>query len=471
MLLAERLRPDNGRLIAVACLAQVALVALPALWLAEYAWALSAALLALGLALFSVQRTLLLLFFFNIVVPAEVLLALHLPGGLYPQEALFLAALVFALIELFYRRGLWLRLTPADLPVLVFLAAAVLSTLAGALLGNSHSLIARDARYPLYYAVFFLVTQFVEDRAIARRFVPVLLLAGVVVGAEYILEFAGAIDLSIGARFTRVAGLHGLILPISMLFAVNLFLYHPGPHPRWLLFLALLPQGLALVLTMRRGMWVALGAGLLATVWLHHSSQSPQQRRTFRTLLLILGIVGVMVVTAFFFERFTGAAIGAHALARSRTFVEYEDNVNLASRFFAYSAALQKIARHPAAGNGQGATLTYLSFNPDLGRFETWTTWTLDSLYLTLLLKMGLLGLLAFGWMGLRLWRLARRAFRERPEPDHRAFLGGVLSTLVAMALLGLSDGAMVNGRFALVFGVLFGLVALLARERGREKA
>ena len=36
---------------------------------------------------------------------------------------------------------------------------------------------------------------------------------------------------------------------------------------------------------------------------------------------------------------------------------------------------------------------------------------------------------------------------------------------LVAMYTFGLSDGSMIHGRFALVFGALFGLVAVVARE------
>ena len=460
------LRPDNWRLIALVCLAQVGLVVLPALWLGQYAWALSAAVLGLGLALFSVQRALLILFFFNIVMPAEVLLDLQLPGGLYPQEGLFLGVMVFSLIDLCYRRGLSLRLTAADLPVLVFLAVALLSALVGVLLDNPHSQIVRDVRYPLYYAIFFLVTQFAEERDAVRLFLPVLLLAGLVVSAEYILEFAGALDLSTGTNFTRVAGLHGLILPIALLFAINCFLYNCGPYPRWLLFVYFLPTGLALVLTMRRGMWVAFALGLITTVWLQYLSQPLAQRRLGRTLMSTFGIVALLVSTAFFFQRLTGASIGAHALARSRTLVADELSVDVASRLLGYTAALQKILRHPLVGNGQGTTLTYLNFNPELGRFETWTTLSLDSLYLSLLLKMGLLGLLAFGWMGWRIWGLARHAFEHSADLARRAFMGGLIATLVGIGVMGLSDGALLNGRFTLVFGILFGLVALASRSK-----
>ena len=47
------------------------------------------------------------------------------------------------------------------------------------------------------------------------------------------------------------------------------------------------------------------------------------------------------------------------------------------------------------------------------------------------------------------------------------------MAILVAMAVLGISNGSMVNGRFALVFGVLFGLIAVVtpAAEARRQTA
>ena len=56
---------------------------------------------------------------------------------------------------------------------------------------------------------------------------------------------------------------------------------------------------------------------------------------------------------------------------------------------------------------------------------------------------------------------VGRRALRlcRSGDPPTRAFAAGCVATLAAMALLGLSDGSMMNGRFALLFGTLFGLV------------
>lgn len=457
-------RPDNKWLLLVVCLGQTLLIALPALVAAKYVWLLSAVLIVLGLALFSVQRTLLLLILLSIVLPDKVLLALRFPGGLTLQEGFFLMALVFALIDLIYWRGLSVRTSAADLPTLCFLGVVVFSALVGALHYHSTSLILRDVRFPLYYAVFFLVTNFADQELAIKGFLPVLVAAAVVVSAEYTLEFLGSIDLSVGNNFVRIARLEGLALPLALLFILNQFIHDPHRYGRPLLAGLFLAIGLGFVLTMGRGMWVAFAVGLLTTVWMHHLSQSETRRNTWRTAALAIGTLAILAATAFFFQHLTGASIGAHALARSRSFVDYESDVHLLGRLFSYEVALQEIAHHPLLGNGQGATLAIMLFNEDLGRFESATSWTVDNLYLTLLLKMGLLGLLAFGWLSLRILRLAYHRFARSQDQQTRAFAGGSVAIMVALGALGLSDGSMVNGRFAIVFGVLYGLIAVLAR-------
>ena len=94
------------------------------------------------------------------------------------------------------------------------------------------------------------------------------------------------------------------------------------------------------------------------------------------------------------------------------------------------------------------------------------TTWTLDSLYLSLLVKSGLIGTLAFLWLLWSVLRLARQTFKNAEEPHVRAFAAAATAVIIAMAALGVSDGSMVNGRFALVYATLFGLIAVVGNRK-----
>ena len=173
-------------------------------------------------------------------------------------------------------RQLHCRRGPLDGAVAVFLLAALLSAGVGLLNGNSLSLVLRDVRFPLYYAAIFLVTSFVDRNTALRVFVPVLVLAGLAVSFEYILEFVGAIDLSMGSRFKRVARLQGLSLPIGLLFLVNQYLHDPRRYGRWMLAALAVPMGLAFVLTVGRGMWVAFAIGLVASILLRYVGSEGQ---------------------------------------------------------------------------------------------------------------------------------------------------------------------------------------------------
>ncbi len=463
------IRPDNRRLLIGIAVLQVLLIALPGLWGTRMIWLPTGLLIATSFVLFSVQRTLLVLLLLNIILPSEVLKMLILPGGFRFQEGLFLAALLFAIIDLVYRRNLKLQSSAADLPVLFFLLITALSVLIGFWQGNLTSVILRDARFPFYYVVFFLVVNFANREEALERFLPVLVLATLGVGFEYILEFLGAIDLSVGSRFVRVARLQGIALPLVLIFLVNQFIHDPQRYGRWVLLALFIPISLAFVLTVGRGMWVSFGIGLIATVGLWHLNRPAEERKVWQAVLLIFGLVAAIAVIVLLFQRVTGSAVGAHALERSRTFVDVARDVHVVGRISSYLVTFNQFLEHPLLGSGQGATLFFFGFNEEFNRFEINEAWTVDSLYLALLWKTGLVGLIAFGWMVLRVLRIAYRTYRSTDDPQVRAFMGGTTAMIVGMASLGLSDASMISGRFTMVFGTLFGMIAVVAKSEDRE--
>ncbi len=463
--LAERLSPENRWLLAGLVGGQLVLIALPGLFGVRYIWMVSGLLLAASLSLFSVQRTLMLLLVTSVVLPDRVLALLVLPGGLRLPEGLLLAAASFAVIDLVFVRGLRLRASGADAPVLLFLAVSLLSALVGLARGNLTTVVLRDVRFPLYYGAYYLVVQFVDGRTAVRWLVPLLVACGLIVSGEYVLEFVGAIDLSMGSRFVRVARLEGVVLPVCLLLVVNQFVHAPARFGHAILAVCFVGLSLAFVLTVGRGMWVAFAVGLVASVGLWHSQRQSGRRQTLRALLLVVGLLAGLAASVTLFQRATGSAVGAHALERSRAFVDMGRDVHVLGRLSSYLTTLQAIANHPVLGSGQGATLWFLGFNEEFNRFESAEAWTVDNLYLALAWKMGLVGLASFLWLGWRLARLAVQVFRHSTQAEARAFAGGVVASLAAMAVLGLSDAAMVSGRLAAVFGLLYGMLAVTHRD------
>ena len=204
-------------------------------------------------------------------------------------------------------------------------------------------------------------------------------------------------------------------------------------------------------------------------MWLWHSSQPRERRRAWKGVGLVVVLLGMLTAAVLGFQKITGASISAHAVQRSLTFVDYTRDVQVVSRLFNYANALQKISESPILGSGQGTELTSYTFDPQLERYETWTSWTLDSLYLTLWMKMGIAGLLIFTLLLLLVTRRALQTFRVSADGRTRAFAGGVTASLVAMAMLGVSDASMVGGRFASIFAVIFGLVMVISADVEEE--
>lgn len=462
--------PDNGWVVAGAALAVALVTAVPMLLLgtALHIVLVAGALVSVVAILFSPRRALVALVVVISVLPATLIDATRLPLGLRPWELILLAALLFAVIDFIFFDGLRLRRTRADGLVVAFLGAAGIGALVGAWYG--HEAILRNARYPFYYLCFFLVLQAVDRRDVTRLFAPVFVVIGAVVSAQYILEFLGAIDLSTGENFVRIGRRQGIVLPVSLLVIANCMVHDPRRWGRGPMLGLFLFTGLGFALTMGRGMWASFGLGLVVSVWLWHKGQPVEQRRAWKGIALAFGLVLTLTATVLVFQRVTGTSISAHAVERSRTFVDYSRDIQFLSRLLNYAMALEEISQHPILGAGQGATVTSYSFDPDTDRFETWTAWTLDNLYLTLWLKLGLAGLILFSALCLCVGRAGMRVFYRSSDPSERAFAAAVVAILAGMALLGISDGLMVNGRFAALFAVLFGLVMLMdADDQGNQ--
>ena len=135
-----------------------------------------------------------------------------------------MAAALFAVVEITHRNGWKLKRSAVDGAVAVFVLTAIVSAGVGYYYGNEPSLIFRNLRFPLYYCVFFLITQSIDSPATAARNFNVLAaLTGFVISITFILEFVELIDLSglQGEDSFRVARLQGIMLPIALLLATN----------------------------------------------------------------------------------------------------------------------------------------------------------------------------------------------------------------------------------------------------------
>ncbi|MDE2888013.1 MAG: O-antigen ligase family protein [Gemmatimonadota bacterium] len=453
----------HGRwLIPAVCLAQLAVIALPAWQFGEVIPLITVSLIVVsGIALMtSVTSALLYLCFIASVISSEFYEEhLMLPGNLHFCEALFVVVWGVAFVAWLQERKLSWRRTRLDRPMLVFLGLVAASIGLGLFYGHDVRQVMRDVRYPLYYVLFFVATGFFDLR---RRgtFLAVLVISAAVVGVEYLIEFVRTVDLSYAGAFYRVARREGLLLPMGVLVIAAAFLYDTSPVRRMVVGLLLVPIGLALVVTMGRAMWGGLLFGLFCLGGLVLLDRG---RHRGRRLLILLMIPILLLGLGYYFQQFTGAGIedmAAHRLRRTVT----EGDLEIQGRLLAYALALEKIWQRPLLGGGHGTTISYLRFD-EYSRPYIFTSGGVDNTYLTIMMRMGVVGVIAFLWIFARGLRIAYGLFRRSDDPRLKGFCVAFLAVYAALLVYIVTDNTMMGNRLIFWHACFLGILARLDGE------
>ena len=461
------LHPNHKWLLLAVCLGQVGLIALPFLKTELAPLIVTLVLISVVALLASVTLALLYLCVISAVVPSQFFEDhLLLPLDFKFYEGLFAVVLCTALISWLQETRLaWRQHSRLDRPVLIFLFLVVLSMGLGQYYGQSTSQMLRDARYPLYFTLFFAVTGYFDVRK-SGTLLTMLIISSAVVGLEYLAEFLDIVDLSISGSFYRVARMEGLMMPIGVLVIASTLLFDPSLRRRVFGVVMLIPIGLALVLTVGRGMWIALAVGLSFLGLLALRDRQAAARRGRRILILAL-LPFLVVGMGYLFQQATRAGVGEIAVARLARVMDYEQDHSIVGRLMSYRIALEEIWKRPLLGGGHGATVTYLVTDP-LQSFML-TTGDVDNVYLTILLRMGVLGLLAFLWIFLKGLQMAYRTFQRTANPGVRLFCASFFAVYGAMLIYGMADNTMMGNRLIFWHAAFLGILARLERETGND--
>lgn len=458
ILRADFFDPAKPHLLVLVCFGQILLIALPFLVNDALAAILVLSLLS-AIALFgSLTLSVLYLCFTAAVVPSwfyEDYLTLPLDFKFY--EGLLVVVMgIAALNYLLEGRWNWRRHTFLDQPMRVLLGLVVFSCLLGLIYGQSVSQMLRDVRYPLYYTLFFVITWFFDIRRFST-FLHLFLFIAAIVGIEYLLEFLLQVDANIAGGFVRVARLEGIVLPMGILIIAAILLFEARAYRRAWAWGAILPIGLALVLTMGRGMWISLFVGLGSLAALTVLDKQAAPRRLSR--LFIVALVPLLLLAmGYIFQQQTRAAVSDIALDRVTRSVEA-----ISGRLISYGKALEKIRQRPLLGGGHGETVTSLvTFPPPP---QILTVGAVDNVYLTIGMRMGLVGIAAFLWVfGFALWR-AYLLFQQSSDTRVRLFCAAFIAIYAALLVYGMADATLFANRLIFIHATFLGLIARLVAE------
>lgn len=160
--------------------------------------------------------------------------------------------------------------------------------------------------------------------------------------------------------------------------------------PRWQ-WIPLVAAACGVYISLSRSFWLGLGIGLLVLV----ITLLRQQPRTIVRLgwLLPIGIFcWLLTAWAINFPRLTGGQVNP-ILSRLQSSGSAEAST---ARVNQIRPLLTTISHHPIIGSGFGTAVTYYSTDPRVRGWRTTTAFELG--YLDLWLKIGLVGLVLYGW-------------------------------------------------------------------------
>lgn len=374
-----------------------------------------------------------------------------LAGSFRGYDLLLLFLLALAAIHSLTAHPRNVLRTALDLPLILFLAAAVVSLYRSTSApGIDPSTALQEFRRLAYYLLFFAVTRLITRRRQVITLIRGLVLISVVVAAAMVTEALAGTTLDMipgtllgGAGTGKVETRMILVFVMfAVLMAMAVFEDGKGLQGR-----RLLPAGLmaaAIILTYGRNLWAAAVVVLGLLTWL----LGPGKRSKMVVLASItLGAVLIIVLplTAVS-ERSTEVVESVTNLAMSLITGE-QNTLDLRVQELQYATG--HILENPIFGIGLGG-----SYRPPIWKGDTGTG--AHNTYLWIQVKLGAVGLISFLWFSVLFLGRGFRHWKEISDPYLRTTLLGF-----TLGYLGLMLSSLVTNRFAanLVGPTTFGLI------------
>jgi hypothetical protein len=424
--LRDRTRQTNllTAAIALAVLALAFLLGQRAsmLWLGLIAAAMAAAVLLArpALGLFA-------------LVAAALALPLEIGTGtdvrLNPVTLLVPAMATLWVLDMVRRRDVRFVASPVNLPLLLFLAANLLSLLIGRATWDpfvptkGNFLLVQLAQWAMFLfaaLAFWLTANLAQDeRTLWRLTAFFLLLAGSVA----LLRLVPGVNALVG-RFTTAAFIRAPLWVLLAALAGGQLLWNRRLSLAWRAFLVgVLLAALAYAFVEQRDAvsnWVGIAAALAVLAWLRF----PRLRWPLVTLVVVLILVGILFPAVY---QFAG---GDQEWAESG-----------GSRLVLIQRVVEVTLRNPLTGLGPAAYRPYANMKPLLYQRAYWVAPSVNSHnnYVDLFAHGGLVGLALFAWFAVEVVRLGYRLHRRYASGFAAGYVNGALAagagSLVIMAL------------------------------------
>lgn len=374
-------------------------------------------------------------------------------AGNWDELLLIFAALAWP-VQMALRGRLVYRLTPLDLPILLYLAAATFLFLVRS---PQPGIAIEGIRvYVEYIFWFFVAANLMQNKRQARALVNGLVALGTLVAIHGVYQYIIGVQIPTtwldatesGVR-TRVFSIVGspnvlgsflvLVIPIT----VSQVLSARSRLLKYLYVLCLTPMALSLIFTYSRGAWLAM-AGAFVIYGLIYNWR----------ILLALGAAAYAAPKLIpgISSRIAYMLSPAYLLSSAR-----------AGRVARWNMALDKLKNHPLTGEGFGR------FGGAVAARHIPSSHYVDNFYLKTAAESGIIGLAALVWLFVSGVRCALNSYRRLTDPYLKGLAGGLIAGLLGVLLHNGVENIFEVPMMSTYFWFLLGMTAALPHLEGQE--
>lgn len=375
-----------------------------------------------------------------------------------------LAAVLFGIYFKFCLNPIKIIKSKLNLPLVVFLTIALFNALRGLFYSYKITSLALESFVYLSLGFIFIVIIILKSIRDIKNIFNILVL--LTIGQS----IYGVINYLLVRH--RIGGtMFGIIPSMVDIVLLNLFLYSRNKKERWFYLLLLIPGVIHLIFSFTRGYWFGFIGGLIFSYAYYISQQEYAfSRRVFNFLkgLTIISLLSVLVLLSLqfflpggnFIQEFTKRFRSSFSVTLSR------ETVSNYYRVLEYQEAYERIYERPVYGYGLGYRFDF--FDPLALKRES--VYAVHNDYLAIILKMGLVGLIAFLWLFYVFFKEGLQAGRRTKGPYAKGLIAGFSANILQILLTGFTNHVIIGIMNTYYLAFAMGAVVIISKNEETEK-
>lgn len=335
--------------------------------------------------------------------------------------------------------------------LLVFLFIILISAAKGLLTGRSKMLVFDETMMFAAWGMYFIIVKSQFAQQDIKHLILAIITAAFIVSLYYIYEFIVAG----GKSNFRTDQQHILNVSIPILFAI--LLYDTNRQRKIFSIILMIPMIIAVYITLTRSLWLLIPVSM---IWQYlYFIRKEHHQTKFKQVffpLMITGsviILGLVLLTQLGIQNLLGE--------RFASFRALQYDLSLLARAELAHYVFGRIRLAPLWGTGLADFLRYQYF-PTMGRYNVY--W-LDSSFLQVLWKTGLIGLTIFSTFMILFISRSFFLLKHAQNIYDKIISSGIFFSMIMLIINGIQSGILVGYRFNFVWAVLFAVIEIRAQQ------